>query len=202
LTPESIELLRDAEAVIAHIWPSVEAVGATAEERQAAETLRSSLGTERPWEGALELAPVVERLREGYRSRRRAFLEAHDRAVEGAIEGLKRVNGFERLTADERHRVLSHLRDGAARGTDERAVAPPLEALETLLATKRVAAASKARAELDALLEGMGETPVVEVAVELSGREIETEAELDRLLAELRRRVLHELAVRHRVRLR
>jgi hypothetical protein len=43
---------------------------------------------------------------------------------------------------------------------------------------------------------------VAEVTIELSGREIATEAELDRVLAELRRRVLHEFAAHHRVRLR
>jgi hypothetical protein len=97
---------------------------------------------------------------------------------------------------------LRAVREGAAPHTDERAVAPSLDALEGLLATRRDAAERRAMTELDALLETLGARAVVEIGTELAGREIETEAELDRLLGELRRRVVHELAANHRVRLR
>jgi hypothetical protein len=129
-------------------------------------------------------------------------LDADAKEVDLAIERLKRRSGFERLDPDQRHQVLRHLREGAAPGTDERAVAPALEALEGQLAARRDVAEAKALAQLDALLETLGETPVVEVALDLGGREIETEAELERLLDEVRRRILHQLAARHRVRLR
>jgi len=42
---------------------------------------------------------------------------------------------------------------------------------------------------------------MVEVALDLGGREIADAEELERLLNELRKRVLHELAAHHRVRL-
>ncbi|WP_437640373.1 hypothetical protein [Sorangium sp. So ce854] len=42
---------------------------------------------------------------------------------------------------------------------------------------------------------------MVEAVLGLNGREVESAAELERLLDELRRRILHELAARHRVRL-
>lgn len=202
LSDQAIELLRQAEDVRNLTWPSLDAVGASDEARAAASALAAHLTTERPWEDTAELVPRLELLRNEYRARRRAVLDAHANEVDVAIDRLKRRTGFERLDPDQRHQVLRHLREGAAPGTDERAIAPPLEALETLLASRREVAEGKARAQLDALLEALGETPVVEVALEVSGREVESEADLERLLDEIRRRILHELAAHHRVRVR
>jgi hypothetical protein len=115
---------------------------------------------------------------------------------------IKRKDGFDRLDGDQRHAVLRHLTEGTAPGTDEKAIAPALEALEGQLATRREAAESKALAQFDAFRETVGALPVVEISLGLGGREIDSEAELDRLLADLRARILHELTAKHRVRLR
>ena len=202
LTQQAIDVLRQAEDVRNHVWPPLASVTATAEARAAASAIDAHLSTERPWEDTADLVEHIEHLRNEYRARRRAILDAHDSQVDLAIERLKRRSGFERLDPDQRHQVLRHLREGTSPGTDENAIAPALEALESQLAARREAAEQKARAALDALLESLGETPVVEVAFDLSGREVETEAELERLLDELRRRILHELSAHHRVRLR
>jgi len=143
----------------------------------------------------------VQQVQGAYRGVRKAILDGHESKVGHAIERVKRRPGFERLDADQRHQVQRHLREGAAAGTDERAITPALEALEGLLEAKREAAEAKALAQLDGYLLEHGENPTVEVALELGGREIHTEADLDRLLDELKRRILHELAAHHRVRL-
>ncbi len=54
---------------------------------------------------------------------------------------------------------------------------------------------------MDPILEAKGASPVVEVALELGGREIANPEGLERLLSELRSRILHELKAHHRVRL-
>lgn len=82
---------------------------------------------------------------------------------------------------------------GDSAGTDERAIVPALEALEGLLAAKREVAEQKALLALDSILESKGATPVVEVALELGGREIADPEALERHLDELRSRILHEL---------
>lgn len=202
LTDAAIAVLRDAEAVRDHVWPGLAAVGASEAASEAARAIVAHLETERPWEEANELSARLEGVREEYRAKRRAVLEGHAAAVDEAIDRLKRRSGFERLGPDERHAVLRHLREGAAASTDERATQPPLEVLEALLAARRESAEAKAAAELDALLEGLGERPVVEVALTLGGREIGSEAELERVIEEIRRRILHEIAAGHRVRVR
>lgn len=202
LTDQTIEVLRQAEDVLNYAWPGLEALSPSEEARAAAGAIKAHLRAERAWEDTAELTPHVELLRGEYRARRRAMLDAHAKEVELASERLKRRNGFERLNPDQRHSVLRHLSDGAAANTDERAVVPALDVLEGQLAMRRQASEAKALAQLDALLEGLGDTPVVEVALQLSGREVDTAAELERLLDEVRRRILHELAAHHRVRLR
>lgn len=202
LTEPAIYVLRDAADALTYSWPALEAVGPTAEVREAARAIEAHLKTERPWEDTAELGPRVEALRSVYRERRGAILVAHATCVDQAAERIKRRDGYERLDPDQRHQVLRHLRDGAAAGTDERAIAPALEALEGQLTARRDVAESKAMAQLDAFLERLGESPTVELTLDFTGREIKTEADMDCLLSELRRRILHELSANHRVRIR
>lgn len=202
LTDHAITAVAEAENIRAHYWPSLEAMGCTEEARAAAKALEAHLTTERPWEDTGELLAHVELLRGEYRALRRSVLSAHEEQVELAAEGLKRRPGFEKLDADEQHQVVGHLRTGAFAATDERAIVPALEALAGLLQAKRGSAEQRALAAFDALLEDKGASPVVEVALELSGREIADPAALERLLGELRAKILRELESKHRVRLR
>lgn len=202
LTKEAVDALDEAEGVRDRIGPSLLAVGPSDEARAALVAIDAHLKTEHPWEDVAQLAPHVASVRVEYRERRRAILDAHAQAVEVLRDRIKRKDGFDRLDGDQRHAVLRHLTEGTAPGTDEKAIAPALEALEGQLATRREAAESKALAQFDAFRETVGALPVVEISLGLGGREIDSEAELDRLLADLRARILHELTAKHRVRLR
>jgi len=197
VTDEAIDILRQAEDVWKLLWPGLASMGTTEQAHASAKTLQAHLETERPWEDTAELAPHVEVVREAYRAKRRGILDAHATKVDGVIERLKRRDGMERLDPDQRYEVLRYLSEGAASGTDDKAVAPPLEALEALLAMRRETAEAKALARLDALLG----TPTVDVVLDFAGREIKTEADLDRVIDELRRKVLLELGAHHVVRL-
>jgi len=197
VTDQAVDILRQAEDVWKVLWPGLDASGATEEVRAAALAIRAHLETERPWEDTADLVPQIQLVRDAYRARRRSILEAHATKVDRAMEQIKRRNGMEKLDPDQRHEVLLYLTEGAASGTDEKSVAPPLEALEALLSARREAAETRALARLDALLG----TPTVEVDLRLPGREIKNEADLEKLVNEIRERVLAELGVKHVVRL-
>ncbi|MFW5920744.1 MAG: BREX system P-loop protein BrxC, partial [Polyangiales bacterium] len=201
LTDAAIDTLRDADDVRRIHLESLKALGPSDDVARAADAIEAHLTTERPWEDTGELRAPLEVVRGAYRARRRAILDAHEERLDQAVDALKRRDGFERLSPVQRHQVLRHLREGAASQTDEHAVAPPLEGLEAHLAARLAAAEAKALAQLDAFLEELGQSPTVDVPLDLSGREVSTEAELERLLEELRRRILHELSANHRVRL-
>ena len=201
LTEESARAVSDAAATLEHRWPGLLALGPTDDARAAASAIEKQLASDRPWEGAGDLGGHVERIVGEARERRRAILSRHTEAVDAAIESVKRREGFDKLTPDARHKVLTPLREGTASGTDDNAVVPALDVLEGKLATIRRDAEQRALAQLDALRESAGERPVVRVSLGLAGREIETEAELERLLTEVRDAILRELAAKHRVRI-
>lgn len=71
-----------------------------------------------------------------------------------------------------------------------------------MLQSWRDAAERKALAALDAKIEDEGDLPIVEVSLELVGREIAGVGALECVLDELRTKILQELAAKHRVRLR
>lgn len=201
LNDQTISMLTSAANVLDIHWPSLQALGPTDEMRAAAEAIEAHLATDRAWTAVMELSAPVELLRGAYRAERKSVLDAHAKRLEAALEALKRRPGFERLDPDQRHEVLRHLRDGAAANTSEDAVAPPLETLAVYLDTKRRDGEAKALRQLDALLTDKGEKPTVEVSARVAGREVADEGDLERLLTELRDRILHELRAGHRVRL-
>jgi hypothetical protein len=196
LGDDAIAVLKDASDADSFEWPALKLVGPTEPARAAAEAIHAHLTTERPWEDAARLAPHVAVVRGEYRERRRAVLARHGDALDAIRARIKRRADFNTLDADARAKVLQHVDDAEAT-TTEKDVAPPLDSLDAQLEARRRTAEEKALLELDAF----GKRPTVEVSLGLSGREIETEAELDRLLDDLRARILHELAEHHRVRL-
>jgi hypothetical protein len=201
LNDATIAILRDAESVREYRAPSLKAMGASTEELDALRNMEIHLGSDRPWEDTAQLVPKVALLREAYRARRKSVLTVHAARLEDTTEQLKRREGVEKLNPDQRHRVLRHLQDAAGAGGTENDVAPALETLEVLLAERRQAAELKALAELDSLLEEAGAGATVEVQTGLSGREVRSVPEFERLLEGLRQRVLAELTANHRVRL-
>jgi hypothetical protein len=196
LDDEALTVLATAAEVLTYEWPGLEALGPSERARTAADAIRVHLTTERPWEDVVSLVEPTAVVRSEYRERRSGILTHHDEALDAILARLKRRPDLNALSADQRHKVLQHVHDGAA-NTDEKAIAPPVELLEVQLAARRQAGEEKALLELD----GFGPRPTVEVPVGLVGRELETVAELDRLLDDLRERVLRELARNHRVRL-
>ncbi len=201
LMDEAIDAVNVASEIVTYEWPNLQAIGPTDEARAAAEALRAHLSATRPWEDVADLTKHAERVRAEYREKRRAILDRHEIELDAAIKRIKQREGFDKLDADQRFTVTSHLLVGAAANTDEKSIAPALEALEGQLAAKRAAGEHKSLQQLDALRESSGARPVVEVSLDVAGREIETEAELERLVDDVRQSILKELNAKHRVRI-
>lgn len=169
---------------------------------RAAHTLREGLGSPRPWEASSALRDAVAELRAAYKRRRGELLASHRARIEEALKEVKLRDGFDTLTQDEQHQVLSHLREGAAFDTKLDSPVPSLGDLEVGSSGRVRAGLEKALLHLDELCEAHGARPTVTVPLGVSGREIETEAELERLLDEVRQHILGELRAGRRVRLR
>lgn len=166
-----------------------------------ARELQERLNSKVPWEGSTTLAQAEVALRTVYRERRRVLIAAHQARIEEALEQLKLRDGFDTLTQDEQYQVLEHVRTGGAFDHNVDAPVPSLETLHRGSPPKVQTAFDKALLQLDEFRERKGAKPTINVALKLSGRELETEDALERLLTELRERLLKELRVGHRVRL-
>jgi hypothetical protein len=118
---------------------------------------------------------------------------------EAARARVRARDGFERLSADDRHQLLRPLAEPSGR-VDLNAVEPTLRAAAAQAQVALQEAEAEAYARLDELLRP--DHPTVPVAVSFTHREVERIEELDAHYAELRARVLVELQAGRRVRLR
>ncbi|HKY38425.1 MAG TPA: BREX system P-loop protein BrxC [Polyangiaceae bacterium] len=200
LSDDAIATLRLAYDTQQLLWPELEPL-ASAEARKALSAIDAHLHAERPWEDLGDLKPHVQSLRDGYKQLRQSILTAQGAKLDAAIEQVKRRDGFDRLNPDQSHQVISHLREGAPLQTTAEQLVPPLRLLDDMFAARLESASHKAQTQLDELLETLGESPTVEVDLELRGRLVRSVTELDRVLAEIRDRIVRELAANHRVRL-
>jgi hypothetical protein len=200
LTDEGCAALRLARDTSELVWPELEPFAAP-EVKTAESAIKAHLLNDRPWEDLSELSPQVQAVRKAYREKRQSLLAAHAARVEVAVERIKRRDGFDRLKPDQRQQVLSHLRDSAAIATGAEDLAPPLRILDDLFASRLESAEHKSQAHLDDVLHALGEQPTVEVDLELRGRMLRNAADLERMLSDVKTRILPELEAKHRVRL-
>jgi hypothetical protein len=178
----------------------LESVGAAADIAADAKTLREHLAAERPWIEAHSLAGPVERILERYRVERTAILGRHELRANAAREALKRRVGFERLGPDAAHHVLRPISE-ALWDTSADAVAPRLDQLRDGFPKRLEVAEETANARLDDALETLDARPVVQIALSLRNREVETLADLDALLKEIDGRIREPLEQKKRVRI-
>jgi hypothetical protein len=175
----------------------IEAVGLSA----ALGGLTEVLDHPQPWSCAAALSEHVATLKDAYVTRRKAILAQHQTRIEEALSRLKLRDGFDTLSQDQQYQVLEHVRTGAAFDTTAEAPVPSLGDLQERSSSRVNAAFDKALLQLDELRESQGEKPTISLALAISGREIATEAELDRFLEELRQQLSKELSAGHRIRL-
>jgi hypothetical protein len=165
------------------------------------QALSETLQHPQPWTCAAGLSEHVAALKAAYVARRSAILAQHQARIEDALARLKLRDGFDTLSQDQQYQVLEHVRTGAAFDTTVEAPVPSLGDLQERSASRVNGAFDKALLQLDELRESHGEKPTIGVALAISGREIGTEAELERFLDEVRQQLAKELRAGHRIRL-
>lgn len=212
LTESGIATVRDAAAVRDHQLAQLRYVGEVGEVEAEAGRLTEELASERPWRAAAVLASASERLRGRYVEARRAILATQGAEAEAARGRIKLRAGFERLSADEAHRVLRPITEALFDTTGE-AIAPTLVELRDGFVRRLREAEERANDLVDDLLARHdapapgakqprpAPVPVVKLEPRIQGREIATPEQLEALLGELRERVLAHLAKGARVRL-
>jgi hypothetical protein len=199
LTEEAIQVLRGADAILAHQFEQLDVLGASADLEGAADKLRAVLESERPWRAIGDIAGPMTQINESYEAERSALLGGHEEEAEAARNRLMSRPGFERLDDDQVHRVLRPI-GNALWDTSADAIAPSLAELRDQFPARLERAVLEANDLLDRELE-KDEGPVVaKVAMSLRGREITDDSDLEALLAEIRERIEPLLGEKKRIR--
>jgi hypothetical protein len=180
-------------------------LGAVVEE--AAQRLDAHLASERPWRELAALAEAAEIVRARYRELRSAIVLQHTTTAELHRASVKMRDGFSKLTPDQASHVLRPIAEAAPAGIVD-AVVPTLIELRDGTPVRLAQALDQAVERLDTLVVerpqpegGPKRKPIVRLEARLAGREVATADELERVLGELRERVLEQLQHGVRVRL-
>ncbi len=201
LSDEAVQAVRQAANVRDHQLAQLTRDGTVGPVAQDGQTLEAQLNARRPWIGLSTVDEATERIRSHYRTRRQKLLEDQENGAEQVRAKLRRSPGFEKLTPDEVHEVFRPI-GRALTQTSAEDVAPTLTELRVEFLDRLNRAAEEAETRLDELVEQKDQTPVVNVELNLRGREISRPEELETVIGELRERVGAQLALGNKVRLR
>jgi hypothetical protein len=200
LTDAGLATLEDAASARDHELAQLQAIGAVADLEDAVTTLSVRFDSDRPWRDLGDLGDTVARIRQAYAAKRRDILGQQEQACEAARAEVKARDGFAKLSPDQAHRVLRPIAE-AAYDTSETAVAPTLATLLHTFPRRLEEATDEANDRLSAELEKAGGPQIVKVALDLRGRELTSEAQLEALLREIEDRLRAQLKQGRRVRL-
>ena len=154
--------------------------------------IENQLALDQPWRAYADVKPAAEAIRTHYRQVRSRLRSAQHAALEAAVDRLKLRADFTDLDQDQQFGVLQIVRIVCVETTDD-AVQPSLLVLEQLPQRIREAAA-RAQKQMDQFHNEKREDGRIHtVSVGLRDRVIDSEAELDRVLARLRERCMAEL---------
>jgi hypothetical protein len=162
--------------------------------------LEEQLGLERPWRDIHVLQPQLEAIETHYRAVRLQLIEQQERQAETIRTEVKQRQGFIKLNDDKAAYVLRPIQE-ATYDTTQDAVFPTLIELRDSAVLSLQKAAERANRYLDDAISQVTDEQVIQVAVNLVGREVSTPEEVEVLVNQLRDRLLSQLKENVRIRL-
>lgn len=199
LTDERVAAVQRAARVRDTELAQLAEAGLVGEVAGAAAALDEHFAAGRPWRDIAQLDRHLEAVVDVYRSHRRDQIARQDGLADEARQRVRHRHGWESLTNEQGQGVLRLIGEAVVDTTAE-AVQPALAVLRDTIETRIARGEEAANRRLDALISARsggngGGVHVVAVEVRglLSGREIETPEQLDRVLADLRAQLVAKL---------
>jgi len=201
LTPAAAEQVKEAANVRDYQAAQLQESGALESDLdESVQRIETQLATDRPWRDIATLEKDLAAVRAAYTTERQRLLEWQEQQTDQARGRIKTREGFSILTSDQSHKVLRPIALAVTNTTAE-AVAPPLKALKDAFRLALQNAEEQANETLDEIL-SEGEKPlIVKVDLSIRNREVTTEAEVDTLVEEIRKRLLEQVKSGARVRI-
>jgi len=200
LTDEAIRAVRDAADVQSHQIAQLCQTGVLAEDDPTVEIIRSHLASDRPWQDINGLQADLDKVKEAYIGERERLLTWQESLADEARSRLRSRDRFSTLTAEQSHSVLRPISQ-AVTSTSADAVAPTLSALKDAFEIQLQRAEDEANEALDEIRSEVETVPLRKVSLNIHNREVQTEAEVDALVAEIRARLMEYVTAGERVRL-
>lgn len=201
LTDDVLHLLRDAHDVATHQAAQLRELEVLAGPvLEAAERLSEQMALSRPWVDTGVIQPDLDVLRQAYREQRTHLLELQEQQSEQARARLRMRDGFGTLSPEQAHAVLRPINQSTTDTTAE-AIAPALRELKEPFIVRLGAAEEQANRTLDEYLSSGSNPMIVPVDLSLHNREIQSEADIEALVNEIRERLRGQLRNGQRIRL-
>lgn len=167
---------------------------------EAIAALEEQLNSDRSWRDISSLEPHLQAIEQHYKALRLNLIESQEKQAK-AIQGrLKQRQNFIKLNEKQGEYVFRSVQE-ATYDTTQDALYPSLLELKDSALIKLQKAETTANNRLDDVLSEVTEDQVVQLPLNLSGREVSTEEEVDALVNQLRDRLLAQLKPNTRIRL-
>ncbi|BAY19886.1 hypothetical protein NIES21_57560 (plasmid) [Anabaenopsis circularis NIES-21] len=200
LTDSAVDAVTKAVNIRDNQVAQLKQIERSAEITEAIAALEEQLNSDRPWRDISSLEPHLQAIEQHYKVVRLSLIETQEQQAK-AIQGqIKQRQGFLKLNEKQGEYVLRSIQE-ATYDTTQDALYPSLLELKDSALIKLQKAEKAANTSLDNVLSEVTEEQVVQLPLNLSGREVSTEAEVDALVNQLRERLLAQLKPNTRIRL-
>lgn len=167
-------------------------IGQAVEVDAAIAAVEKQLAEPRPWREIGSLEPQLQAIEQHYRTVRLGLLERQEQQAETIRQRLKHRPGFFKLSEDKADLVLSPVRR-AAYDTTQDVFSPSLLELRDSAVLRLQDAEQEANLALDGVLSSVTDEQVLQLPVNLNGREVRTPEEVRALVKQLEERLLSQL---------
>jgi len=192
LTDDAVAAVSRAVAIRDRQIAQLKQIEQTAEVKDAIAAVEAQLGLDRPWRDIGGLEPQLQAIEQHYQTVRLGLIERQEQQAETIRQRLKQRQGFFKLSEDKADWILNPVRK-AAYDTTQDMLSPSLLELRDSAVLRLQEAEQQANLNLDSALSAVTDEQVIQLSVNLVGREVRTPEEVKALVKQLEERLMMQI---------
>ena len=200
LSDSGIEVVAKTAKIRDHQVAQLQQIDRIAEVKPAIDALIDHLNCDRPWRDINSLKPHLEAIEEHYKAVRLSLIEQQDKQAETIRSRIKQRQGFIKLNEKQGDYVLRPIHK-AVPDTTQDSLYPSLLELRDSAILRLQTAEQEANTYLDNTLSQVTDEQVIQLPLNLSGREVSTPEEIEALANHIKERLLAQLKPNTRIRI-
>jgi hypothetical protein len=201
VTDDAISAVRRAVDIQENQVTQLKQIDQIADIQKAIDSLEAQLALERPWRDIRSMESQLQEIEQHYRAIRLSLIEQQEQRAESIRNQVKRRPGFVKLHEEKASFVLHPIQE-AIYDTTLEALDPTLLELRDTAKLRLQEAADQSNVYLDNVLSQGTDQQVVQVPLNLRGREVSTPEEVELLVNQLRDNLLAQLEGKTNIRIR